>query len=141
MSGTQNPQGIVTHAVDRKNRITQTAIDSNGALTGGVTNTTYVSDAAGNLVYNGARFFQYDAWNHIAKAFPATAVVVSAAGTITSGPTGNPLAAYEFDALGRKIARTTGANTAPDHFRYYDGHRVLEEYELPRLRKSKPRSM
>jgi hypothetical protein len=57
-----------------------------------ITTSGYVYDRAGNMVADGTKIYQYDAWNRL--------VAVSAD---DEGEPGDPLAAYQYDGLNRRI--------------------------------------
>jgi RHS repeat-associated protein len=79
----------------------------------------YVYDRAGNMVADGTKIYEYDAWNRL--------VVVSAD---DEGEPGDPLAAYHYDGLNRRIVSVADSNSdgtldTATHY-YYSDQQVIE---------------
>jgi len=121
----------ITHAVNATNEITGITLDTiNGA--GGTPGQQQVEtryDAAGNLIFDGEYFYQYDAWNRLVQVNEAS---LNGSGEIVAGAL---LKHHTYDGLGR-LARTqspwpdpqtaAGGEVRSERF-YYDGIRRIQE--------------
>ncbi|MBI5864587.1 MAG: hypothetical protein HZB38_08775, partial [Planctomycetes bacterium] len=144
--GTPATVTTIDHAVNRDNSLESITRGSAGVPPA---TAAYVVNAAGNTVFDGAYFYQYDAWNRL--------VEVREKGTLTAGdfdpqgryiqcppPNGQPpnygvpgpwVARYVYDGLGRLVRKTTpvvaGQTEPDDALRFedyrYDGVRRIQE--------------
>ncbi|MBN1315001.1 MAG: RHS repeat-associated core domain-containing protein, partial [Anaerolineales bacterium] len=74
-----------------------------------------IHDHNGNLLDDGINQYEYDLENHLIR--------------VIRKADGQPLAEYGYDALGRRVTRTTVLDGVVTHF-YYLGNRVIEEQNL-----------
>jgi RHS repeat-associated protein len=81
-------------------------------------------DAAGNLVFDGERFYRYDAFNRVVKIHAPGSVHVYPSGELTGTP-GAVQATFCYDALGRRVETVTSSTTR--HV-YGSGAETLVEY-------------
>jgi YD repeat-containing protein len=130
------------HAVDNRNQIAS-FIKSDGATT----TSAFVYDLAGNLVFDGMYFYQYDAWNRLLQVNEKgslTAGMFDGAGNLPNEGTGavDPedigpvLKHHAYDGLGRLVRTaspipggttpTGGAAIVTERY-YYDGIRRVQE--------------
>ncbi|MCB9866886.1 MAG: RHS repeat protein, partial [Phycisphaerales bacterium] len=115
------------HDVSAANEIdwllTVDAFGSNGAQ-------PYAYDLAGNLIFDGERYFTYDAWNRLAGIYATGTLYVDDYGDLT-GTAGDCIEWFEYDALGRRVRTElhpgTEAAATTEHV-YGTGAAVLEEY-------------
>ena len=135
------PNGWIHHATNDANQVTTLSVNDGSATT----TTTFVYDYAGNLVFDGEFFYQYDAFNRLVRVMLAGSVTAGdfdSAGQLLDNPSapaliGDPVVDFFYDGLGRLIrkeARVDAACTAPascvvreDY--YYDGFRRIQEVE------------
>ena len=110
---------------DEANRINTLRTEANG---GSVENDEFYYDRAGNLVLDDEKFYKYDAWNRVVEVKEKDTLAVQPDGTLDGDP-GDLIAQYEYDAIGRRIAKTLGTAASPTDYFYYDGHRVLEHHK------------
>lgn len=98
-------------------------------------------DAAGNLIFDGRFFYQYDAWGRLVQVSRATQNYNANPGNLPTGPIpfdldidDQPIKQFSYDGLGRLIRAqspypdpdtTTGLNRT-ERF-YYDGIRRIQE--------------
>ncbi len=111
---------------DEANRINTLRTEANGEP---VENDDFYYDAAGNLVLDDEKFYKYDAWNRVVEVHEKGDYHVDAAGALAGSDLGSLIGQYEYDALGRRIAKTLGTAESPTDYFYYDGHRVLEHHK------------
>jgi hypothetical protein len=124
----------VTHATNSRNQIESLALDgSSGGAGASTVHPKY--DAAGNLVFDGRYFYQYDAWNRLLQVnraheeFPVTTPGVP-----------NPVIIEEmvkhlaYDGLGRLIrvqspfpSVEAAAGRVRSEWFFYDGIRRVQE--------------
>jgi len=152
--GTPDVIQSISHAVDDFNALTSVTTDS--------TSQDYVTDAAGNVIFDGLYVYQYDAWNRLISVNdPGTLepddFVAEAGpdrGKISPDPNDDPLHAIgsqryrlKYDGLGRLIGREAfqglGAGDQARLYKtihyYYDGVRILQEVvETPDLQQQDP---
>lgn len=114
----------LTHSVNERNQLLSVDIPETGS------HRTARYDAAGNLIFDGTYYYQYDAWNRLIQVNQASS---------NGGPTdpvviGVLVKQYSYDGLGR-LARTLSPYPAPgvgvtqsrtERF-YYDGIRRIQE--------------
>jgi|GEM_PF-5333918 len=129
-------EAFTHHDTDETNKITQHSFDDDGDTGTASVDTDFYHDAAGNLVFDGEKFFKYDAWNRVAAVHDNNGVPPLSVDTLgnLSGTVGDPIATYDYDALGRRIRKFIAAQTDPPtpektYCFYYDGHRVIEHHE------------
>jgi RHS repeat-associated protein len=72
----------------------------------------YSYDSNGNMISNGSKNFEYDANNRLTK--------------VTKKSDGSLIASFEYDALDRRISKTTATRTTKY---YYDGNSTIVLYE------------
>ncbi|HUU84928.1 MAG TPA: RHS repeat-associated core domain-containing protein [Phycisphaerae bacterium] len=114
------------HNTNQLNEIESRVIDAfstNGAI-------DFVHDGAGNLVFDGERFYVYDAWNRLVQIHEPGNLAVDTNGQLTGEP-GEAILRYEYDALGRRVRTIEWAgSTLPKATRhvYGGGPEVLVEY-------------
>jgi YD repeat-containing protein len=108
--------------------------------------TAYVYDAAGNLIFDGERVYRYDAWNRVVQISTGhMGTVYQTGGGGTQNPPQVPVADsllkhYTYDGLGR-LVRTqspwpdpaTAAGEVRSERFYYDGVRRVQEVLLDPL--------
>lgn len=124
----------VTHGAGAANRIEQVTEDDGT----GPVETGYVNDAAGNLVFDGRYFYQYDAFNRasvVRLKGSLTDADFDASGRIaTSTSPGVIKAEFFYDGLGRRIFKRYRAEPGqldePVEHYYYDGVRRVQEIEV-----------
>ncbi|CAN0521575.1 unnamed protein product, partial [Ectocarpus sp. 8 AP-2014] len=83
-------------------------------------------DDAGNLVFDGTRFFTYDAQNRLIKVQASfREATVNSGDYIEDGPT---LAEYRYDAMNRRVEEKTYVGGVLDNVQqhYYLGWSVIE---------------
>ena len=129
----------VSHTINGQNEITKFRTHT-GNPTQGV-DTTVRHDAAGNLVFDGTYFYQYDAWNRLIQINRAH--LEPGAENFSGAPSVEPIPLgivadelikhYTYDGLGRLI-RTQSPYPTPDSNQglrtekfYYDGVRRIQE--------------
>lgn len=87
-------------------------------------------DPAGNLIFDGQRYFTYDPWNRLATIHePGTLAIVD--GELVGQP-GDCIERFQYDALGRRVITWLAPDTEDEvitHHVYGTGAAVLEEYE------------
>ena len=81
---------------------------------------TFLYDPAGNLTFDGVHKYYYDAWNRLVRVEHSVRLG-------RGEETWLPLLRYDYDALGRRVARYDEEADTADYF-YYDGNRVVEEW-------------
>ena len=111
---------------DEANRINTLRTEANG---GSVDSDDFYYDRAGNLVLDDEKFYKYDAWNRVVEVHDKGDYHVDAAGDLAGSDLGDLIGQYEYDAIGRRIAKTLGTAASPTDYFYYDGHRVLEHHK------------
>jgi len=123
-------KALTHHAADATNAITTHTHDDDVQDANPPVDKQFYHDAAGNLVFDGEKFFKYDAWNRVAALYNNDHATnpLSVSNGILSGEPGTVVAQYAYDALGRRIAKTLGTSTSPNEYFYYDGHRVIEHH-------------
>ncbi len=92
-------------------------------------------DGAGNLLFNGDRYFVYDAWNRLTEIHEPGSLDIDTTGVETelSGTEGNCLTIFRYDALGRKALTVTDPGLASEktiRHLYGTGADVLVEYDV-----------
>ena len=109
---TEPATSFVHHATNARNEIT--ARIENG------TSASFLHDQTGSLTDDGEHLYTYDAWNRLDE--------------VARKDTGELIAAYRYDPLGRRIFKIDVKNrdaatgfTPVEHY-YYDGNRVVEAY-------------
>jgi len=123
-------KALTHHAADATNAITTHTHDDDVQDANPPVDKQFYHDAAGNLVFDGEKFFKYDAWNRVAAVYNNDHATnpLSVSNGILAGEPGTVVAQYAYDALGRRIAKTLGTSTSPNEYFYYDGHRVIEHH-------------
>ncbi len=88
-------------------------------------------DPNGNLIHDGNHVYQYDAWNRLVQVNRYGTVEFDADGRIVGGALGDLVARFEYDGLGRLIAKemplAPGASNVYREDYYYDGARRIQE--------------
>lgn len=116
----------VTHGVNERNQIQSIAPGA-----GAFKSVTY--DQAGNLIFDGVLFYQYDAWNRLLQINRAS--LADGTGSVISRiQVGGLVKHYAYDGLGRLVA-TQSPYPSPDSNSglvrterlYYDGVRRIQE--------------
>lgn len=74
----------------------------NGSLS---ESTNFVYDHVGNLIADGAQYYEYDGLNRLRRVQKLGTAVLGPDGAVESGELGPPLAAFTYDALGRRISQ------------------------------------
>ena len=130
--GVDTVDAFTHHDTDATNKITTHSFDDTPSDASPPVNTDFYHDDAGNLVLDDKQFYKYDAWNRIAEVYendhPTDPLGVDLNGNLTGTP-GTLVVQYDYDALGRRIAKTLGTATSPTDYFYYDGHRVIEHHQ------------
>ncbi|MCO6436246.1 MAG: hypothetical protein J5J06_04070 [Phycisphaerae bacterium] len=122
--GSDTPTHNESHATNAVNEITtRTFNDGSGAV-----ESPFAYDDAGNLAFDGRQHYKYDAWNRVVAVYDKGGLSVDAGGVL-SGTLGDLIATYEYDALGRRIAKHVSRPIDPDEYFYYDGNRIVEHYK------------
>ncbi len=124
----------VTHAVGASNRIEQVTED----VGAGPVDAGYVNDPAGNLVFDGRYFYQYDAFNSVSvvrlKGSLTDGDFDSSGRIATSASPGVIKAEFFYDGLGRRFFKRYRAEPGqldePVEHYYYDGVRRIQEIEI-----------
>lgn len=121
-----------THAIDEQNRLTALEVDD-----GTVQDIHHRCDDAGNLIFDGEYFYQYDAWNRLIQINQASI------DPLASDPATEPIAIgvmvkhYTYDGFGRLVrtqspfpnASSSNNQNRTERF-YYDGVRRVIEYNI-----------
>ena len=106
---------------------------------GGPATTTFVNDNAGNLVFDGNYYYQYDGFNRLAQVNLAGSLTTAdfdangkLAGDPMPGP-GDKVVAFVYDGLGRLIqqSRVVSEPAVDVEDYYYDGVRRVQEILTP----------
>ncbi|MCG8403786.1 MAG: hypothetical protein MI923_01180, partial [Phycisphaerales bacterium] len=88
-------------------------------------------DPNGNLVFDGACIYQYDAWGRLLQVNHKGSAVLGPDGRIESGLLGDVKLRYAYDGLGRLIRKETPMTSGRTAFQqkdiYYDGVRRIQE--------------
>lgn len=114
-----------TNQANEIERLLGVDIDSNATTTG------FAYDAADNLLFDGERFYTYDAFNRLVRVHEPGSLSVGTSGL--QGTAGRAIVEFAYDALGRKIRTTlrpgTAASYTTEHV-YGSGAEVLAEYDV-----------
>jgi len=117
----------IHHATNTNNQIAQIYQD-------GTSTAAPVHDPAGNLVFDGVHYFQYDAFNRLVQVNLIGTATLDANGKIAGGELGRLIARYMYDGLGRLIRKSTPIKPGFDDYDdlqhkdyYYDGVRRIQE--------------
>ena len=130
----------IHHATNLRNEITSLESTVDDDTTSTTSTTAQISDANGNLIFDGDYVYQYDAWNRLVEVNAAgdlSANDFDAEGRIAPWPEtdqmGDLIYRFGYDGLGRLITVSTfyDGTLATPRFRtvhyYYDGVRRLQE--------------
>ena len=128
----------VSHAVDHANQLETVTVTENG---GDPATQRIVHDAAGNLVWDGRLFYQYDGFNRLVQVNEASQLDPNFYPFINGKlyyypddppPVGPTLATFIYDGLGRLIQtkRFDQQGHAQVEEYYYDGVRRILEIEV-----------
>ena len=119
---------VIHHAVNANNQITQIHGDIGEPIV------SVAHDPAGNMVFDGVHYFQYDAFNRLVQVSLIGTAALDPDGKIESGELGQLVARYMYDGLGRLARKSTpvkaGYDDEDDLQRkdyYYDGVRRIQE--------------
>ena len=128
----------ITHAVDHANQLETVTVTENG---GDPATQTMIHDAAGNLVWDGRLFYQYDGFNRLVQVNEASRLDPNFYPFINGKlyyypddppPVGPTLATFIYDGLGRLIQTKRfdqQGHTQVEEY-YYDGVRRILEIEI-----------
>ena len=128
----------VSHAVDHANQLAAVTVAENG---GDPATQRIVHDAAGNLVWDGRLFYQYDGFNRLVQVNEASQLDPNFYPFINGKlyyypddppPVGPTLATFIYDGLGRLIQTRRfdqQGHTQVEEY-YYDGVRRILEIEI-----------
>ena len=126
----------LTHTLGAFNRIASARVDDGTTAT----TTPFVYDRAGNLVFDGAYWYRYDAWNRLIQVVEALPGMTFSGDGVLVTPTTfaqqDVVAVFSYDALGRLVGRQAPWPGVPDEWRYetylYDGdRRIAERWDDP----------